>query len=537
MIEIERLTYHYPNTASPVLENVSLSIPEGAFVLVAGLSGSGKSTFLRALNGLVPHFYGGVYSGRVRVQGIDPVQTTPRELAGTIGFVFQDPEMQFVVETVEEELAFGLENLALPRAEMVKRIDMALADVGATHLQKRAVHTLSGGEAQRVAIASALVMRPQILVLDEPTSELDPASADALLALLVDLHHRQKLTIVLAEHRLSRVLSAASHMLVFSKNHAPLFGAPVDVLPQTTLRPPFVEAAHHFGWKPLPLSIEEARPHAEHMKLSMRASQPSDHHSTHRMPCVRIEYGVLGYDSAQPVLVNTHLSLWEGQCVALLGDNGAGKSTLLKTLAGLIAPLSGKIYLDGIDVTQQKPALRAQRIAYVPQDPNSVLFAETLDEELLFTLRGLKSSPLMQPADFLHRMGLHLHRKRYPRDLSGGERQRAALAAMLVARRPIMLLDEPTRGLDYAQRHNLVDLLRRWTQEGFTIVLATHDIELAARVATRVLILDDKHIQIDGHPRQVFLQTAGYQTELARLFHHPALLTTDDLASTPLSGG
>jgi energy-coupling factor transporter ATP-binding protein EcfA2 len=206
-----------------------------------------------------------------------------------------------------------------------------------------------------------------------------------------------------------------------------------------------------------------------------------------------------------------------------------GKSTLLKTLAGLLKPQAGKIYYQGADITPQRVDQRARFIAYVPQDPNSVLFADTLLTELDFTLRGLKLAAVMPPREFLAELSLDGYAERYPRDLSGGERQRAALAAMLIADRPVMLLDEPTMGLDYRQRHQLVRLLQTWKQQGHSIVLATHDLELAARVADHVVILEAGHIQVQGPPREVFLHTPGYQTQLAQVFGLAHLLTTDDL--------
>ncbi len=531
MIDIDHLTYTYPHTESPALVDVSLQIPAGAFVLVCGASGSGKSTLLRALNGLVPHFYGGTLAGRVLVGSVDTKQANPRKLATTVGFVFQDPTAQFVVQTVEDEIAFGLENLGIAPSEMPERISQALAAVGAAHLQMRQINTLSGGEAQRIAVACALVMQPKVLVLDEPTSQLDPAGADALLKVLIRLHQKHGITIILAEHRLARLLSIATHLLILERGQTPRLTTPHEL--PTALHPSFLAAANHLGWQPLPLSLAEARAMA-----NQRACPPyestihqTDNHTelslqTASAPVLQVKNLSVGYGK-QTVLHDLNFDLRKSECLALLGANGSGKSTLLKVLAGLLIPEAGTITYAGQDIMQQRVDQRAQNIAYVPQDPNTILFADTLLDELHFTLDGLQLPPVMEPVAFLEMLRLDPYAHHYPRDLSGGERQRAALAAMLIAERPILLLDEPTLGLDYMQRETLVELLRAW--QGRSIILATHDLELAGRVADRVIILEHGHIAADGIPREVLFNTPSYQTQLAQVFDRADLLTTDDL--------
>lgn len=518
MIDIKHLSYTYPNTDRPALSDVSLHIPVGAFVLVSGTSGSGKSTLLRALNGLVPHFYGGRFSGRVVVDGLDTRQAAPRTLASTIGFVFQDPAAQFVVQTVEDEIAFGLENLAVPPEQMPERIAEALAGVGALHLRKRQTQSLSGGEAQRVAVACALALRPRVLVLDEPASQLDPPGAEGLFDVLARLH-QNGMTIIVAEHRLARLLSMATHLLVLRRDEMPLLGPPAEVIAQSPLRPPFIEAAIRLGWQPLPLSLAEAQQRATRCQPSIMP--PLEIGET----TIDINGLSAGYEGRR-VLDGVDLTLHRGECVGLMGANGSGKSTLLKTLAGILKPMAGHILWQGEDITAQRIDQRAQHIAYVPQDPNTVLFADTLLDELQFTLDGLHLPGVMEPGEFLAHLKLDAYASRYPRDLSGGERQRAALAAMLIADRPILLLDEPTLGLDYEQRDILVNLLQDWKRQGRAILLATHDVELAAQVADQVVILDDGRVQIAGPARDVLSRTPGYQTQLAQVF---GLLTLNEL--------
>lgn len=530
MITIEHLRYFYPHKAEAALDDFSLTIPAGAYVLVSGVSGAGKSTLLRALNGLVPHFYGGRFAGRVLVDGLDTRLASPRELAGTVGFVFQDPTAQFTMQVVEDELAFGLENLAVPRGEMVGRIEEVLKAVGGEHLRGRRVETLSGGEAQRVAVASALVMQPKILVLDEPTSQLDPPSAVALLAILRRLHREVGMTIILAEHRLGRVLPDASHLLVLRPHESPLFGDPHELVKQAPLRPPYIEAALHLGWPRLPYDLADAQAIAQTMPAPSSKIKDDGVVAELGAPLVEIRDLEVGYNTAKPVLRGLDLDVPLGGCVALLGANGSGKSTLLKSLAGLLKPERGSIHFRGKDILGQRIEERAQLVAYVPQDPNSLLFAESLLDELNFTLRGLKLSPVALPDVFLAELGLGSYAAQYPRDLSGGERQRAALAAMLIAERPLVVLDEPTMGLDYLQRQRLVRLVAAWKARGQSVLLATHDLELAARVADWVAILAAGRVDVQGSPREILLKKAGYRTQLAQIFGRGDILTTDDLA-------
>ncbi len=541
MITCERLSYMYPSGAV-ALQDVTLTIPDGAFVLVTGVSGAGKSTLLRALNGLVPHFYGGRIGGAVLVDGQGTLAAPPRTLARSVGFVFQDPETQFVVQSVEDEIAFGLENQGVPPAEMRARIDHVLGTLGIAHLRQRQIATLSGGEQQRVAIASALALEPKHLVLDEPTSQLDPIHAASLLDALVELNTKHGLTIILAEHRLERVLRHATHLLHLegeAGQHAVHFGPVRDILPRTSLRPPVVEAALRLGWEPLPLSVEEARPFAARLALPGLA-RPIPWTPPMQDLAVEVRGLTVGYSgglngaasgngNGKIVLRNLDWALGRGEIVGLLGENGAGKTTLLKALVGLLRPKAGEIRLLGQSIQGRKLDALARMVGYVPQNPNSVLFAETLREEMQFTRHnhGLSGDG----ADFLARLDLAGFAERYPRDLSGGERQRAALAAMLAAEPPIMLLDEPTRGLDYRQKARLGELMWGWSGRGVTVIVATHDVEWLARLACRATVLRQGQIVADGPANRVLLETPGFNTELGALFGHPDYLTPEALVT------
>lgn len=528
MIRLERLTYTYPNGPHPALADATLHIAEGEFVLVAGPSGAGKSTLLRCLNGLVPHFTGGALSGSVTVAGRDPVAEGPQALSRVVGFVFQDPEAQFVVDRVEDEIAFALENAAIPPAEMHARVEEALRLLDLIPLRDRPLATLSGGERQRVAIAAALVFRPCILVLDEPTSQLDPQSAEDVLQALVRLNHDLGLTVVLSEHRLERVLSHADRLVYLPGPDEPvLSGPPRRTLRQMDLTPPLITLGKTLGWEPLPLTIEEGQRFAAKLQTSKpqtRNSQPAT-----RNPLLQIEDVSFAYDGS-PALNNVSLTIGAGELAAVMGRNGSGKTTLLKCIVGLLKPSRGKIALVGESLIGRATADICRSVGYLPQEPDALLFADTVGDELQVTLRnhGLSGNPPIAPHDLLARLGLSDLAASYPRDLSVGQRQRVALGAVTVTRPRLLLLDEPTRGMDYPAKRDLVRLLQEWQAEGTSVLLVTHDIELVAQAADRVVLLDQGEIVADDIPGNL-VASPLFAPQAARLFPSTGWLTVEDV--------
>jgi energy-coupling factor transport system ATP-binding protein len=507
-------------------------------VLVIGPSGSGKSTLLRCINGLVPHFSGGTFAGRVMVDGHDTRKHPPRDLAGVVGFVFQDPEAQFVTERVEDELAFALENAGVPPLTMRKRVEEVLDALGIVPLRNRAVSSLSGGEQQRVAIAAALALQPKVLVLDEPTSQLDPQSAEDVLGALVRLNADLGLTIVLAEHRLERVLQYADR-IVFLPNAGttPLVGNPREVMEAIALTPPLVTLGKALGWKPLPLTIKEGRRFAGTWNVGRGAGSESLQPLTSdlRPPVVLDVHGVWFTDGGTEILRGATLSARAGEFVALMGRNGSGKTTLCKSIVGLVRPQRGQVQVNGQDVRDQSTADICRQVGYVPQNPNAMLFADAVRDELLVTLRnyGLdESTAPVAPGELLGTLGLDDVSAEYPRDLSTGQRQRTALASVLVTRPQVLLLDEPTRGLDYAAKATLVSILKRWQAQGTAIIMVTHDVELVAPCADRVALMAEGQVVIDGPVRQVLSESIIFSSQINKLFSTPALLTVEDVISS-----
>jgi energy-coupling factor transporter ATP-binding protein EcfA2 len=546
MITFEHLTYSYPATEKeeslPVLRDVSLTIEEGEFLLVVGPSGAGKSTLLRCINGLVPHFYGGVISGRIRVgsgnESRDPVALEPRRMNDWVGFVFQDPETQAVVDVVEDELAFAMENQGLSPDTMRTRVEEVLDQLNIAHLRRRHLSTLSGGERQRVAIAAVLTLHPRVLVLDEPTSQLDPQAAEEVLDTLLKLNRDLGLTVVLAEHRLERVAQYIDRILYLpGPGERPLLGTPDEVLRQVPLVPPLIELGRRLGWSPLPLTIRDARRQVRGSRIeglqdrSSMEPEPGEKgagkHGESR-PAIEVKGVRFSYNGSE-TLRGIDLRVERGEFVALMGRNGAGKSTLLKQCIGLLKPHQGQVEVLGQDTRLCAVETLARQVGYVPQNPNALLFADTVAQELAFTRRVQDIQSEDTADQLLEMLSLAGMEGRYPRDLSAGERQRVALAAVLVGDPELILLDEPTRGLDYEQKSALVSFLLAQKARGRTVIVVTHDVELVAQCAERVVLMGDGEIVVDGPVRQVMSGSQVFASQINKLFRDPRFLTVKDV--------
>ena len=540
IVSIQGLTYWYPESDAPALRDLNWEISPGEFVTVTGPSGSGKSTLLRCLNGLTPHFSGGVFDGMVTVAGYDTRQYNPRALARLTGFVFQDPEAQFVTSRVDDELAFGMEQLGVPPLTMRKRVEEVLDLLGIAALREREIATLSGGERQRVAVAAALALQPSLLALDEPTSQLDPWGAEEVLAALTRLNEDLGLTVVLAEHRLERVVGHSDRLTVLDR-HGTIahHGPPRDVLAEIDAEslPPLFALGRRLGWQPLPLSIKEGRA-AQRRDVAaghVPAPPPSDPPPPSGPPTVEIQRVSAGWNGP-PVLREIDLEARSGELLAVMGRNGSGKTTLLRLIAGFHRPRAGRVVLDGQDTAALHPADIAQTVGYLPQNPSSLFFAETLWDELAFTLKHQRGATL-DPRETLAALGLAHAAGRNPRDLSGGERERAALAAILVGAPRVLLLDEPTRGMDAVRKRSLAELLSRLRGEGVAILLATHDVELVATIASRVVLLGDGRIVADGGPRAVLSGSLTFATAINKLYGDGFLTVEDVLDTLSLTPG
>jgi energy-coupling factor transport system ATP-binding protein len=478
---------------------------------------AGKSTFLRAANGLVPHFTGGTFAGRVLTAGRDTMAHAPRRLADVIGFVPQDPAASFVLDRVEDEIAYGMENLGVDPAHMRRRVEEMLDLLDIEPLRRRSVRDLSGGERQRVAIAAALGAGPRILVLDEPTSQLDPQAAEHVIAALQRLVHDQGLTVLLAEHRLERVAGAVDVALGFDAGRV-AFGAPADVIRRLALGPPVARLGRLMGWDPVPLTVRDAR-----RRVGTPPPAPAHRTATPTPgePIVEIR-GLTATHGRLTALRRVDLCVGAGEVVAVMGRNGAGKTTLLRAIAGVHTPAGGTVRVGG---RQPQPGIDA---ALCPQEPEAVLFADTVADEVRITLkaRGLDRAGV-EPA--LAALGIADLASAHPRDLSAGQRLLVATAATSAGRAPVLLLDEPTRGLDPDAKDRLGRFLRAHADAGGAALFATHDVELAAAFATRVLMLAGGEAIADGDPATVLGDSHVFAPQMTRAFG-PGWLTPEQVA-------
>ncbi|MEU9338697.1 ATP-binding cassette domain-containing protein [Streptomyces sp. NPDC048290] len=521
MIRFDDVSVVYAGASGPAVQGIDFTVPEGELVLLAGPSGVGKSTVLGAVGGLVPHFTGGTLRGRVTVAGRDTRTHKPRELADVVGTVGQDPLAHFVTDTVEDELAYGMESLGVAPDVMRRRVEETLDLLGLTELRHRALATLSGGQRQRVAIGSVLTPHPRVLVLDEPTSALDPAAAEEVLAVLQRLVHDLGTTVLLAEHRLERVVQYADQVVLLpAPGAAPVRGTPAEVMAVSPVFPPVVELGRLAGWSPLPLTIRDARRRAGtdgglRERLADRAPRPVKDSPGDSGVLAEVRALSVRRDRV-PALRAVDLTVRPGETVALMGRNGAGKSTLLSALVGLVPPASGAVLVGGVVPAKTPPRELVRRVGLVPQEPRDLLYADTVAGECVAadrdagaaagTCRALVTELLPGVGDGVH-----------PRDLSEGQRLALALAVVLTARPPLLLLDEPTRGLDYAAKARLVARLRALAAGGHAIVLATHDVELAAELAHRVVLLADGEVIADGPTAEVVVSSPSFAPQVAKV--------------------
>jgi len=558
-IVFERVSITYPDAPHPALTAVDLTVEEGELCLVVGRTGSGKSTLLGAVNGLVPHFTGGTLQGSVRLLGRDTREHRPRDLADIVGVVGQNPLAGFVTDTVEEELAYGMEQLALAPDVMRKRVEETLDLLGLADLRHRPLRDLSGGQQQRVAIGSVLTTHPRVLVLDEPTSALDPTAAEEVLAAITRLVHDLGVTVMLAEHRIERVLQYADRMVHLSSDGRAESGPPAELMVTSSVAPPVVELGRLAGWTPLPLSVRDARRRVGPLRerLSHCAPQPRRRRPSDGIgvPALRARGIVVRY--GEVVAVNDiDLTLRTGEVTALMGRNGSGKSSLLWALQGSgrrdrgrVAVVAGREVVSDVDLragiapatlnpatldpatldpATLDPAQGRRLVGLVPHEPGDLLYLDTVVGECERADNESRANA-GSCAYLLERIAPGIAPSQHPRDLSEGQRLALVIAVQLSADPAVLLLDEPTRGLDYGAKRRLRDVVHELADRGRAVLLSTHDVEFVADTADRVVVLADGEVVADGPTADVIVSSPAFAPQVAKILSPQPWLTVRDV--------
>lgn len=527
-VEFKAVTARYVDDQrllEPVFQDATFTIPQGDLCLVVGPTGVGKSTLLQTMNGLMPHFTGGELAGEVLIDGNSTRDHRPRELAQTVGYVGQNPITGFVTDTVVDEIAYGLEQLGLSPTTMRKRIEETLDLLGIPELRDRPLIELSGGQQQRVAIASVLAAQPRVLVLDEPTSALDPTAAHEVLAAITNLVHDVGLTVVMAEHRLERVMQAADSALWLPGDGSVHFGTAADILNQAQIPAPLTLIGRQLGWQRSPLSVREAR-----RRIHDEAIQIHPTRAAERRPAVgpavvqakdlSVNYGELA------AVCGVDVELRPGVVSVVMGRNGSGKSSLLWALQGS-QPSSGELIVEGTDPRKLSPEQASQHVALVPQAANDLLYLDSVAKECAQADQE-SGVPAGTTADLLGQFGADLDPDRHPRDLSEGQRLTLALAIQLAGSPAVVLLDEPTRGLDYAMKAELAEIIGKLATCGKAVLVATHDVEFAATIADEVLIMAGGDVIAAGPTREILTSSPSLAPQAAKVcFPQPVLLPSE----------
>ncbi|HOI13600.1 MAG TPA: energy-coupling factor transporter ATPase [Methanoculleus sp.] len=470
-LSIERVSYTYPGSATPALDGIDLTVAKGEIVFVTGPTGAGKTTLCLAASGILHHEYGGTLEGAITILGKDVRDyRSMGEIGRHVGVVFDDADAQLIFTTVEEEVASGLENLGVSRQEMHRRLREVMEATGITGLADRAPHTLSGGQKQRVAIAATLALGTEILILDEPTAELDTEATGAVSALLRRLAD-EGTTVLIVEQKFDALAAIADRMVVIEGGRIVQDGSPAGMMQGGLLQSPAGAARH-----PAPA-----------------AALPAE-----ALPVVSVRGLVHHYDGVAAIR-GLDFDVAPGEIVAVVGENGSGKTTLVKHFNGLLRPTEGTVIVDGLDAATVPIAQLARRVGLVFQNPDTMLFAETVEDEVAFGLKNIDSGDPREPVDAaLREVGL-LHRKAaYPRSLSRGERQRLAIACVIAMKPKVIVLDEPTTGLDARESGRVMEILARLRQDGRTIIMVTHDRLLGEEYADRIVRMEQGRIVRDG---------------------------------------
>ncbi len=515
-ISIQDLSFTYAETTRPALQHINGEVEEGTFVVIMGHEGAGKSTLCYSLNALVPRFFRGEYAGQVVVHNVEVARARVAEMSRRVGLVLQDFEAQLFSTSVELEVAFGPENLCLSRDEIERRIDHYLRFVGLAEMRRREPASLSGGQKQRLAIASVLALEPPIVVMDEPTTDLDPVGREEVLS-VSDLLRQERRTLVVVDQDPDTAVDA-NQVWLMREGEMVAQGPPRQVLTDLALLescgvqpPPTVALFQALGWPGQPLTVEEAIALIRQHNLAQPRPLQSPAALTNGRPVI-LELRDVDYiypTRAVEALSGVNLQIREGEFLALVGQNGSGKTTLAKHLNGLLKPTRGEVLFRGRPLQEIRRTEMARHVGYVFQNPDHQIFSNTVREEVGFSLRmaGMDAKTIEERvAEALAVVGLSGYEDEVPFTLTKGERQRVAVASVLAAQPQVIILDEPTTGLDYRHQRSMMEMLRDLHRRGHTVIIITHSMWVAAEYAERVVVMKDGQILLDAPTRAAFAQ-------------------------------
>lgn len=493
-LQITDLSFRYRSREIHAISDISLQLKPGELVLIAGPSGCGKTTLARCINGLIPHSYKGEMSGQITVSGKDTSGMTLSQIARNIGTVLQDPERQILGTKVVNEVAFGLENLGLPREEIIVRVNAAMEQLRILDLRDRETFNLSGGEKQKVALAGVLAIEPKLLLLDEPLASLDPASAQDALRMIRELADGG-MAVLIVEHRVEDVLKINPDRILFMQDGRVQYDGPAERLSKAVNYREVKLPAHLI----IKRAAQEPQPDATHLPGLAAPERTSSE------PLVRFEHVSFGYEEGNNVLHNINLEIYQGDIIAILGPNGAGKTTLVKQAIGLLKPVEGAIWVDGKDTREISVAQVAKTLGYVFQSPSHMLFAPSVREELAFGPKNIGYPPeeiekeVQKAIKIMNLSGMEADP---PLALSFGQQKRVSIAAILAMKSRILVMDEPTAGQDYRNYMGFMDAILQ-VPNFASILFITHDIDMAVVFANRVLLVSDGRLIADGPPQEV----------------------------------
>ncbi|WP_410506238.1 ABC transporter ATP-binding protein [Haloimpatiens sp. FM7315] len=542
VINIKGVSFSYPESKKKAINNINLKINEGEFVLIVGPSGCGKSTLIRLINRLVPDFYGGLIEGEVYLKGNNVEKMSRIQIVKNVGMVYQHPEKQIILQDVEREIAFGLENLNVDINTMKRNVAEVISLLGLTGIKNKKTDEISGGEKQRVAIASVVSMDPDIIILDEPISQLDPIAAEEILNSIKRLNNEFGKTVILVEQRLDKCFLLADRIIYMEKG---------SIIAESTGKniPRNIDKRYHLpsltyifkkaGAKTLPLSVKEGRRLLDNVdvdkfkSLKKESSEDEDSYENEELKdeslkekiyekIVEVKKLNFSYEKGKETLKDINFSLNKKDVMCVMGENGAGKSTLFKILAGIIRNYKGNILINNQNIKSLKLEDLIEKIGYLSQNPNDYFGRDTVFNEVSYTLKNIGKYSEKKVMSTLNELDLLELKDRNPRDLSGGEKQRVAIACTLVVSPEVLILDEPTRGMDAIAKENLGKLIKELSSIGKTIILITHDIDFASDYCNRAMILFNGEIVARGKSQDIIYDSIYYSSQIAKLFKNKA---------------